>query len=114
MAQITIGTGLWSSIRANLNAMFTELYSLIGSGGGGDSIKYSTTKTLAAGAVTRVTTTLTTKPYSITIYDTAGNIIPLGSLGGPVNGIQVSLVGGAYVLDIYSVDALDVEILIIY
>ena len=112
MAQINIGEGLWGTIRGYLNTMFSEIYASLGSSPG-DSIKYSKLATLSAGSVTRVTTTLTTKPYSIMILDTSGNVIT-STLGGPINGIQVSLVGGVYVLDIYSVDAIDVEILIIY
>lgn len=110
MAQITIGEGLWSTIRGYLNAMFTELYASLGSGGVGDSMKYSQTINLTAGVETRVTTTLTTEPYSVMVLDASGSII-----GPHLIDMQMSLVGGVYVFDIYSADALsNAKLKIIY
>jgi hypothetical protein len=110
MARIVIGTGLWSTIRGHLNAMFTEIYAALGStpGGGGDTGKYSQVATLAGGEVTRVTTTLATEPYSVMMLDSEGNnVIPMS--------LKISEVGGVYVLDIYSTETIeDINIKITY
>ena len=109
MAQITIGEGLWATIRGYLNTMFTEIYATLG-GGVGDSLKYSKTFDLSAGVVTRVTTTLTTEPYSVMVLDSTGKII-----GPHLIDIQILLVGGVYVLDIYSADLIEnLKLKIIY
>ena len=110
MAKITVGTGLWANIRANLNAMFAELYeALEGSGGGGTAGQYTQTTTLSTGVVTRVTTTLTTQPYSVMILDSLGNIIT------HTLQVKILLVGDVYVLDIYSSETLsNVKINIVY
>lgn len=108
MAKITIGTGLWANIRANLNAMFAELYDTIGSGGG-TAGQYTQTTSLSAGVITRVTTTLETQPYSVMILDSLGNIIT------HTLKVQILLVGDVYVLDIYSSETLsNVKINIVY
>jgi N-acetylglucosamine-6-phosphate deacetylase len=101
MARIVIGEGLWSTIRGYLNSMFTELYAAIASAGGGDAVKYEATIALDAGVVTRVTTTITTEPYSVMVLDSTGKIV-----GPHLIDIQLLEVGGVYVLDIYSADAL--------
>lgn len=79
-----------------------------GGGTGTGSNYYTKIVNLDAGIVTRIVTTLTTKPYSVLILDSAGNFLDAVTR-------QLSLVGGVYVLDIYSTDALsDVEIRILY
>ena len=108
MARITITTGLWSNLRANLNSMFTEIYAAI-AGGVGNINSYNQTINLSAGVVTRITTTLTSSqnPRHITIWDSTGKVV------GPntIPDIQKSVVGGVYVLDIYCSDALSSLIL---
>jgi hypothetical protein len=102
MAQITIGEGLWSTIRGYLNTMFTELYASVG-GGVGNTNNYSQTIDLDGGDdPTRIITTLTSKPKHITIWDDTGKVV------GPntIPDIQRSLVGGVYVFDIYCSDPL--------
>jgi hypothetical protein len=72
MARIVIGEGLWSTIRGYLNTMFTELYAAIGDG----PLKlYTKNDNLTAQVTTRITTTLTDKPLSISIFDSEGNEI---------------------------------------
>lgn len=72
--------------------------------------KYSTTANLTAGAVTRITTTLTLEPYSIMVTDSSGNII-----NPPAITAQIVYSGGVYNIDIYSEDALtNVIIKILY
>lgn len=100
MARIVIGEGLWSTIRGYLNSMFTELYAAIAAGGG-DAVKYEATIALDAGVVTRITTTITTEPYSVMVLDSTGKII-----GPHLIDIQLLESAGVYVLDIYSADAL--------
>jgi hypothetical protein len=102
MAQITIGEGLWSTIRGYLNTMFAELYASVGSGVG-NANSYSQTIDLTAGDYTRIVTTLTSKPKHITIWDDTGKVV------GPntIPDIQRSLVGGVYVFDIYCSDELE-------
>lgn len=79
-----------------------------GSGTGTGSSYYTKIVNLDAGIPTRIVTTLTTKPYSVFILDSAGVFLDTVTR-------QLSLVGGVYVLDIYSVEALfDVEIRILY
>lgn len=99
MARIILAEGLWSSIAESLNSMFAELYAAVS--GGSTAGSYSQAINLSAG-VTRITTTLTTAPKHITLWDSAGKIV------GPnlIPDIQRSVVNGFYVLDIYSSDAL--------
>jgi hypothetical protein len=101
MARTVIGEGYWSTIRTYLNNMFTELYAAI-VGGVGNANSYSQVINLSAGVVTTITTTLTTKPKHITIWDSTGKVV------GPntIPDIQRLLVGGVYVLKIYCSDAL--------
>lgn len=71
--------------------------------------KYSGTVNLGAGVVTQKVTTVTTEPYSIMLLDALDNLI--------TDSLQIALtvVGGFYALDIYSVDAMvGVKIKIIY
>lgn len=106
MARIVLGPGLWANIRGYLNSMFTELYAAIGEG---TTKLYTKTDNLAAEAPTRVTTTLTSKPLTIQIFDQYGNLIT-GTLG-----ITRVLDGGYYAFDIWSSQKLDnVEINITY
>lgn len=68
-------------------------------GGTGDSNGYVQTINLTGGEdPTRITTTLTAEPSSVMILDSEGNIIT------HLLEITMSLVGGVYVLDIYSVE----------
>lgn len=103
MARIVIGEGLWGTIRGYLNSMFEELYAAIASGVG-TANSYTQTINLSAGAVTRITTTLTSTqtPKHITIWDSTGKVV------GPntIPDIQRLVVGDVYVLDIYCSDAL--------
>lgn len=112
MARIVIGEGLWSAIYANLNAMFAEIYAALASvgSGSGDANKYQQTINLGGGGVTRITTPITTEPYSVMLLDSTGKII-----GPHLVDMQLSLVGGVYVLDIYSADVLlDLKLKITY
>ena len=114
MARIVIGEGLWSAIYANLNAMFTEIYAALASvgpgGGSGDANKYQQTINLGGGGMTRITTPITTEPYSVMLLDSGGKII-----GPHLVDIQLGLIGGVYVLDIYSSDVLlDLKLKITY
>lgn len=106
MARIVIGEGLWSTIRGYLNSMFTEIYAAIGDG----VLKlYTKNDNLAASATTRITTTLTLKPRTITIYDNTGLDIT------STLAINRVLVDGFYALDIWSSEEYnDVEINITY
>lgn len=99
MARIILGEGLWSSIAESLNAMFTELYAAVS--GGSTAGAYSLSINLSAG-VTRITTTLTTAPKHVTLWDSTGKVV------GPnlIPDIQRSVVNGFYVLDIYCSDPL--------
>jgi hypothetical protein len=75
---------------------------------GTGNVPYSVTVNLDAGVTTRIVTPITTKPYSVFILDSAG--VFLDSVRR-----QELLVGGVYVYDLYSTDALsDVEIRILY
>ena len=76
------------------------------SSGSGDMNSYTTTVSLLAGTNT-VTTTLTDPPYSITIWDASGN-----EVGGGMT-INAAVVGGVYVLTIYTVDAVSNAIIYI-
>lgn len=112
MARIVIGEGLWSAIYANLNAMFTEIYAALASvgSGSGDANKYQQTINLGGGGMTRITTPITTEPYSVMLLDSGGKII-----GPHLVDIQLGLIGGVYVLDIYSSDVLlDLKLKITY
>lgn len=112
MARIVIGEGLWSAIYASLNAMFTEIYAALASvgSGSGDANKYQQTINLGGGGVTRITTPITTEPYSVMLLDSGGKII-----GPHLVDIQIGLIGGVYVLDIYSADVLlDLKLKITY
>ena len=106
MARIVIGEGLWSTIRGYLNSMFTEIYAAIGDG----VLKlYTKTDNLAPGGTTRITTTLTAKPLTITIYDSTGEDIT------STLSIKRVLDGELYALDIWSsTEYNDVEINITY
>jgi len=107
MAKITIGTGLWATIRANLNSMFTEIYEALGAQTIG--LYEQASVTLAEGVITRVTTTLIKEPSSVMILDSLGNIIT------HTLSVTILLIGEVYVLDIYSSDTLsNVKIKIIY
>jgi hypothetical protein len=66
-----------------------------------DMAKYSTTKNLTAGAITRVVTTITTEPYSLLIQDSEGVVID-----PPAVYAQFVFDGGVWNLDLYSVEAL--------
>ena len=93
MARIDIGTGLWSVIRGYLNSMFIELYALTAVSAG----NYATiTQTIIAGDITTVITTLTSKPRTIEIFDSTGNLIT------HLVGVRTYLSGGVYYLDIYN------------
>lgn len=112
MARIVIGEGLWSAIYASLNAMFTEIYAALASvgSGSGDTTKYEQTINLGGGGMTRITTPITTEPYSVMLLDSGGKII-----GPHLVDIQLGLIGGVYVLDIYSSDVLlDLKLKITY
>lgn len=75
-----------------------------------DMAKYSTTASLTAGVVTRITTTITTEPYSLLVQDSEGRVI-----NPPAIDAQFILDGGVWNLDLYSVEALtDVKIKITY
>jgi hypothetical protein len=74
--------------------------------GTGDMNSYTTTVDLVAGANT-VTTTLSKPPYTITIWDANGD-----EIGGGMQ-ISVAVVGGVYVLNIYTTDAVDDAIIYI-
>ncbi len=70
-----------------------------GSGETGDSNGYIQTINLTGGEdPTRITTTLTAEPFSVMILDSEGGVIT------HLLEIVISLVGGVYVLDIYSVE----------
>lgn len=99
MARIVLGEGSWTTISEYLNSMFAELYTSLT--GGASAGSYSQTINLIAG-ITRITTTLTSKPKHITIWDSAGKVV------GPnnISDIQRSVVNGVYVLDIYCSDPL--------
>jgi len=86
---------------SSISATFTEIYNI-------EDMKYLTSTTLTAGEETDITTTLTTKPYSIEIFDASGTCITEGLLR------RVELSGGFYHLYIYSTDAVLIYIYIIY
>lgn len=68
---------------------------------------YSDTVNLGAGVVTQLVTTVDAEPWSIFILDALGNI--------PSLQVSIDLVGGFYVVDIYSTDALNgVKVKILY
>lgn len=70
-----------------------------GSGETGDSNGYTQTISLTGGEeLTRITTTLAVEPFAVMILDSEGKIIT------HLLDITISLVGGVYVLDIYSVE----------
>jgi hypothetical protein len=70
-----------------------------GSGETGDSNGYTQTINLTGGEdLTRITTTLAVEPFSVMILDSDGKIID------HLLDITMSLVGGVYVLDIYSLE----------
>lgn len=81
------------SAYAAIDDVITEL-SLTGTG---EMNSYITTVDLISGTNT-ITTSLTTAPHTITIWDSTGN-----EIGGGMT-INAALVGGVYVLTIYSVD----------
>jgi hypothetical protein len=80
--------------------------SLIGIGISGH--KYTASVSLGAGVITQKTTTVTTAPYAIMLYDAAD--MPLSN----DMVMKVDLVGGVYVLDIYSTDAITITLNIFY
>jgi DNA-directed RNA polymerase beta subunit len=74
-----------------------------------DMAKYTITQDLVVGN-NIITTTLTYEPYNIEFIDSDGIVITK-NLGDPI----ISLVGGIYVITVYSSDAIDdVRIKIIY
>ncbi len=77
--------------------------------GDGDMNSYNITVDLVAGSNT-VTTGITTEPYAITLWDNTDTLIPNNAVT-----ISTSVVGGVYVLTIYTVDDIPgVEIRIAY
>lgn len=75
-----------------------------------DMAKYSTTTNLLAGEVTRISTPITTEPYTLLIQDSEGRVI-----NPPAVDAQFILDEGVYKLDVYSSELLeDVEIKITY
>jgi hypothetical protein len=65
-----------------------------------DTMKYIQTINLSAGVVTAITTTVTTEPYNVLLLDSSGNDITSTVT------INLALVGGVYVVSIYSAVAL--------
>lgn len=71
--------------------------------------KYSGTVNIAAGVTTQKTTTVSSEPFSILLMTSANVPLPNDLITG------MALVAGVYVLDFYSVDALNgVKIKILY
>jgi len=103
MSKITIGTGLWSTIRSSLNSMFTEIYNALDGIIPGGSSTYEKNDNLIGGETTRVTTTLTKKPFSVFILDSQGIVIFPGQISSP----KILLDQGVYVLDIYCSDTIN-------
>lgn len=64
---------------------------------GDEEMKYLQTVNLTGGAVTTVTTTLTTEPYNIEFIDSSGNVITTG-----LTAVSLALVGTVYVISIYN------------
>ena len=60
-------------------------------------MKYLQTINLTGGAVTTVTTTLTTEPYNIEFIDSSGNVITTG-----LTAVSLASVGGVYVVSVYN------------
>lgn len=111
MARIAIGEGLWSAIYANLNAMFTEIYAALASvgSGSGDVNKYQVT-TNHPGGEARITTDVTTEPYSVMFLDNTGKII-----GPHLIDVKMTVVMGQYCFDVYSTDPIpDLKLKITY
>ena len=75
-----------------------------------EEMKYTMTTNLAAGVVNTITTPLTTKPYNVEFIDSANKVITVG-----LGEYSLSVVGGVYVLSVYSAEALNnVEVKFIY
>lgn len=75
-----------------------------------DEMKYLQTVSLTGGAVTDITTTLTSEPYNVFVLDSAGN-----ELGDPEIGVSLALVGGVYHIYVYSAIAIpSVKVKILY
>jgi hypothetical protein len=64
-----------------------------------DDMKYLQTINLSVG-LTTVTTTLALEPYSVSVFDSTGNDI------SSTLTINITLVGGIYQVNIYSLDAI--------
>jgi hypothetical protein len=90
--------GRWPETEASITSTTTTTTST--STGSGDMNSYTQTVDLVAGTNT-ITTTLAAQPYTITIWDPSGN-----EIGGGMT-INVTSVGGVYVLTIYTTDAVD-------
>ena len=76
-------------------------------GGGGGNDPYRQIKDIAVG-ITRFTTTLTTKPATVTLYD-SNNVMMQNMF------TQILFVGGVYVVDVSSAEiVLGVELVITY
>ena len=102
MARIVIPDNnvLWETIAGYLNAMFTEIYSLL-------TGKFSVVVNLDAGT-TIVATTLTTEPFSVMILSSTGRVITESF------DVRLYLDAGVYKLEITSVDpVLNVKIKLI-
>lgn len=93
----------------NVEIVEDEIKVEVTCGGGGTLRVYEGTVNLVGLAVTQLITTVTTYPYSIMVCDASDNLIT------DLLQIRLSVSGGFYVLNIYSVDDLvGVKVKIIY
>jgi hypothetical protein len=107
LATVNASPGKYNAATITVNAK--GLVTTASSGTGSVINKYAGTVDLAEEVVTQKITTVTSEPYSILLIDASDNIVTSDL------GIELTIVGGFYALNIYSSTAMNgVKIKILY
>ena len=104
-AGVVANTYSQPTITVNAKGIITA----ISASGGSVVSKYTDTYTIPAGGGTKALTGVTTLPYSIFLIDNSGFI-----KSGEAYNAELNFLGGSYSVNLYSVDAIDVTIQVIF